>query len=122
MLRFGRLLKSFKYAGKGIFYAFREEQNIKIHFLLAIVAILLAIYFQISIGEIIALVVVISLVLVAELINTVLERIVDIIKPRMHPYAKSIKDMQAGTVLVAAAAALVVGLLIFAPRVWQIFF
>jgi len=122
VLRFGRLLKSFKYAGKGIFYAFREEQNIKIHFLLAIVAILLAIYFQISIGEIIALVVVISLVLVAELINTVLERIVDIIKPRMHPYAKSIKDMQAGTVLVAAAAALVVGLLIFAPRVWQIFF
>ncbi len=122
MLRFVRLLKSFKYAGKGIFYAFREEQNVKIHFLLATVAILLAIYFQISIEEIIALVIVIALVLVAELINTVLERIVDIIKPRMHPYAKSIKDMQAGVVLIASAAAVVVGLLIFAPRVWQIFF
>lgn len=122
MLNFFRLLKSFKYAGKGIFYAFREEQNIKVHFLLATIAILLAIYFQVSIGEVIALVIVISLVLVAELINTVLERVVDIIKPRMHPYAKSIKDMQAGMVLIASLAAVVVGLLIFAPRVWQIFF
>ena len=85
-------------------------------------AIVLAVYFRISIGEVIALVVVITMVIVAELANTILERIVDIIKPRMHPYAKSIKDMQAGMVLVAAAAALVVGLLIFAPRVWQIFF
>ena len=122
MLKLGRLLKSFKYAGKGIFYAFREEQNIKIHFLVAILAILLAIYFKISTGEIIALVVVISLVIVAELINTVLERIVDIIKPRMHPYAKSIKDMLAGMVLMASVGAAVVGLIIFAPRVWQIFF
>ena len=122
MLRIGRLLKSFKYAGKGIAYAWREEQNIKVHFLLAVLAIVLAVYFRISIGEVIALVVVITMVIVAELANTILERIVDIIKPRMHPYAKSIKDMQAGMVLVAAAAALVVGLLIFAPRVWQIFF
>ncbi|MFH2104965.1 MAG: diacylglycerol kinase family protein [Parcubacteria group bacterium] len=122
MLKFVRLLKSFKYAGKGIFYAVREEQNMKIHFLLAIVIVLLAVYFEISVGEVVALVIVIALVLITELVNTVLERIVDIIKPRMHPYAKSIKDMQAGVVLIASVTAVVVGLLIFAPRVWQIFF
>jgi len=117
----GRVLLSFKYAFKGITHALREEQNMRVHFLAVAVVVVLAIFFQVSAIEAIVLVVVAALVIMAELINTALERVVDVIKPRMHPYAKSIKDMQAAMVLMASLAALVVGLIIFLPKVLELF-
>jgi diacylglycerol kinase len=120
-IKLRRLLQSFKYAFKGIVYSFKEEQNIKIHFFIAVIVIFLAVYFRVSALEAAALVVVVALVVIAELVNTVLERVVDIIKPRMHPYAKNIKDMQAAVVLTATIASVVVGLIVFLPKILELF-
>jgi diacylglycerol kinase len=120
-IKIRRLVQSFKYAFKGVIYSFKEEQNIKIHFIVTAVIIIFAIYFRISALEIIALIIVIFFVIAMELVNTILERVVDIIKPRMHPYAKNIKDMQAAVVLMAAIASILVGIIIFLPKILELF-
>ena len=120
-IRLGRLLLSFKYALKGIIHALREEQNMRVHFLAVVIVVILAIFFQVSLWEAALLTIVSALVIMAELINTALERVVDVIKPRMHPYAKSIKDMQAAMVLMASLAAAIVGLIIFLPKALELF-
>lgn len=120
-IKLRRLIQSFKYAGKGIYYALKEEQNMKIHFLLSLVVLIFAFIFRISAYEAIVLVLVISFVVAMEMINTVLERVMDIIKPRMHPYAKHIKDMLAAVVLIGAFASALVGLIIFLPKILELF-
>lgn len=120
-IKLRRLIQSFKYAGKGIYYALKEEQNMKIHFLLSFVVLIFAFIFKISAYEAIALVLVISFVVAMEMINTVLERVMDIIKPRMHPYAKHVKDMLAAVVLVSALSSILVGLIIFLPKILELF-
>ena len=60
-------------------------------------------------------------VLVMELFNTILERVVDILKPRVHPYAQLIKDIMAATVLIASIGAIVVGITIFYPYIKELF-
>lgn len=121
MINLMRVLKSFKYALSGLIYAFKEEQNFRVHTVAAIVSIVLGFVLKISFFEWIAIVICISLVLMAELINTIFERIVDILKPRLHPYAEKIKDMMAGIVVVAAALSLVLALLIFLPKILAFF-
>lgn len=120
-IKLKRLLQSFKYASKGVYYALKEEQNMKIHFLLSFMVFILSIIFGISAYEAIALVLVISFVIAMEMINTIMERVMDIIKPRMHPYAKHVKDMLAATVLIGALASAVVGLIIFVPKILELF-
>lgn len=120
-IKLRRLIQSFKYAGKGIYYALKEEQNMKIHFLISFVVLIFALIFKISAYEAIALVLVISFVVAMEMINTVLERVMDIIKPRMHPYAKHVKDMLAAVVLIGAFASALVGLIIFLPKILELF-
>ena len=120
-IKLRRLIQSFKYAGKGIYYALKEEQNMKIHFMLSFVVLIFAFIFKISAYEAIALVLVISFVVAMEMINTVLERVMDIIKPRMHPYAKHVKDMLAAVVLIGAFASALVGLIIFLPKILELF-
>ncbi len=120
-IKLKRLLQSFKYASKGVYYALREEQNMKIHFLLSFMVFILSIIFRISAYEAIALVLVISFVIAMEMINTIMERVMDIIKPRMHPYAKHVKDMLAATVLIGALASAAVGLIIFVPKILELF-
>ncbi len=121
MIDLRRLFKSFKYAIAGLIYAFKEEQNFQIHTITGVVAIVLGFILKISFFEWIALVICISLVLMAELVNTIFERIVDILKPRLHPYAEKIKDMMAGIVIVATVLSLVLGLLIFLPKILVFF-
>lgn len=121
IIRFHRLLKSFKYAFKGLWYTLCEEQNFRIHLIFTAIVILLAFFFRISTQEFLILIIVITLVLMAELINTIFERIVDILRPRLHPYAEKVKDMMAAVVLVAAISASLVGLLIFLPKVLEFF-
>lgn len=77
--------------------------------------VVLMIVFPLRNWERIALSLVITLVLVLELINTIMEKIVDILKPRIHHYVEIIKDMMAAAVLIASLGALAVGLLIFLP-------
>jgi len=119
-IKFKRLLQSFKYASKGIYYAVKEEQNMKIHFLLSFIVFIFSILFRISAYEALILIIAISFVIAMEMINTILERVMDIIKPRMHPYVKHVKDMLAATVLIGALASIAVGAIIFIPKILEL--
>lgn len=77
--------------------------------------------FNVRFLEKIALIIIITIILILELINTILERILDILKPKLHPYAETIKDIMAGAVLISSISALVVGILIFSPYVKELF-
>lgn len=112
-----RITKSFKYAIKGIVYSFKEEQNFRFHVVSAVFVFILMFVLDTSLLEKAFLIFLIGLVIIAELVNSIFERIVDIIKPRLHPYAKKIKDMTAAIVLIAALVSLVCGLIIFIPKI-----
>lgn len=114
MIKIKRLARSFKHAFNGLKYALREP-NFIIEVSTAGIAILLAAIFRISRWEWAALMLVILLVLMLEIINTVFERMIDIIVPRTHPYAKIVKDMMAGAVLLACFGSVAVGFIIFCP-------
>ena len=109
------LLKSFRYAIKGIKYVFQNEQNFRVQLFIALLVILGMVLFKVTIGEAIALFLLIILILVLEVINTVFEKFADILEPRMSIYVKVIKDMMAGAVLISAIGAVMIGLLIFFP-------
>ena len=118
IINFRSLVRSFHYAIKGVWYVFKNEQSFRIHLLATAVVLLLMIYFQVKLWEAVILFLVIIVVLVLELINTIFEKMVDILKPRIHFYAEIIKDIMAATVLVASIGALIIGILIFAPYIW----
>jgi diacylglycerol kinase len=113
MIRLGQFLRSIKYAMKGFAEVFKEEQSFRIQIFASLVVVCLAVYFRVKIWEAITLVMLISAVLVLEILNSILERIVDALKPRIHPYVKIIKDMMASAVMLVSGAALIIGILIF---------
>jgi undecaprenol kinase len=106
--------KSFVYALRGIRYALQEEPNFRAECLIALLVIFLMFLFPVSTGERVLLVVAIFLVLVMELVNTA-ERTMDILKPRVHPYVRTVKDVMAGAVLITTLGAAAMGLFIFWP-------
>lgn len=93
----------------------RNEQNIRLHLLASLFVIILIIYFNVALWQAIILILVMMFVLVLELINTVFEKMVDILRPRIHYYAEVIKDVMAAAVLITSIGAVIVGILIFAP-------
>ena len=109
-------IQSFRYAFNGLKILFTEEHNARIHLLAAIIAISLGFYVQLSIGEWIVLSTVICLVFILEIINSALENLCDLIRTEEHPLIKKIKDLAASAVLIASILALVVGALIFVPK------
>lgn len=109
-------LRSFYYAGAGIKQFFLQEHNARIHLAAAIVTGILAWQLKVSHGEAIALVLVIGLVWVTEMLNTCLEKAMDMITRERHPEVKIIKDLAAGAVLIAAITAIIVGSFIFIPK------
>ena len=112
MIKFRRLKKSFQYAIAGLKKVFLEEQNFRIHLIATLIILILAIYFQIAVWQFIILILVIALVLILEIINSVFERLIDLLKPRIHQYVKDIKDMGAALVFIGALTAVIVGILI----------
>jgi len=114
---FKKLAKSFHYAGRGFYYVLKNEQNFRVQLFLGLLAIAIGIFFRIKLWEIVALIFSISLVLILELVNTIFERFIDILRPRVHSYVQIIKDIMAAAVLVASLCALVLGILVFAPRI-----
>jgi len=121
MIDFRRLKKSFQYATRGFWYVFKNEQNIRLHLIISLGVIILMIYFQVTLWQAIILFLVMLLVIVLELINTIFEKMVDILRPRIHYYAEVIKDIMAATVLVSSIGAVIIGILIFAPYIWSKF-
>ncbi|MEA1936791.1 MAG: diacylglycerol kinase [Patescibacteria group bacterium] len=109
-----KLVRSFLHAIGGFKRVF-QEQNFRIQTALAIIVIFFILFFGLKVWESVALVMMITLVLVLEIINSIFERIVDILEPRVHPYAKAIKDMMAAAVLIASLGATFVGVIIFWP-------
>lgn len=99
----------------------RGERNFQIELFVAGVVILGMLVFDLSVLERVALILCIAWVLTLELVNTAVERIMDVLQPRIHPYARIIKDVMAAAVLVSAGGALLVGLAIFIPRILNMF-
>lgn len=110
------LIESFNYAVSGIIYTLKTERNMRVHFIIAALVILLSLFFDFSRSELLLLFFTITLVLMAEMINTAIERTVDLITDEFHPLARLAKDIAAGGVLIAALNSLVVGYLLFFDR------
>lgn len=119
MKQLQKLIKSFCFALRGIMIVFREEQNFRIQLVGTILVFIGMAYFQLKAWEKIALTLVIVLVLVLELINSIMERFVDMVSPRLHARAMEVKDIMAGAVLISSLGAAAVGGLIFVPRFFE---
>ncbi len=112
-----RLVKSFTYAFDGLKYAFKYEQNILVHTLATILVIIAGIFFKISLTEWLVLALIIGLVIATELINTSIEATIDLVTKDVHPLAKVAKDTAAAAVLVFGLTAIVIGCIIFLPKI-----
>lgn len=119
MVSLKRLILSFSAAFRGISIIIKEEQSFRIQIIVTIIAVALMTYFHLARGEVVILALLIILVLVLELLNSVFERIIDVIKPRMHSYVAGVKDILAGTVLIASLGAMIVGAIIFWPYIFS---
>ena len=114
--------KSFKYAFSGIKTAYKNEPNLRIHTFFAIFAISLGAALGVSIIEWLLLTFTIFYVITLELLNTVLEAMVNMVSPEISPYARIAKDVSAACVLLAAFMSIVVGFVIFLPKIASLFY
>ena len=112
-----RLWNSFSYAIAGIKTALRSERNMRIHFIVSLLVIGCAVFFSISKMEWLLVILAIGGVFSLELINTAIERVVDLVTEEYHPLAKQAKDLAAGAVFIYAITAVLIGMIIFLPYV-----
>lgn len=110
-----RLFQSLRDAAKGIMYVFKNEQNFRLQLAAGALVLFLAWFFPVSKGELIVLVLLIFLVLILELLNSAVEKLADIFKPRLSLQIEIIKDIMAAMVLLSSLASLIIGLIIFWP-------
>lgn len=113
-----RFTDSVNCAIEGILYAVKSQKHMRNHFLAALVILGAVLLLRVSSLEFILLVVSVSFVLFAELINTAIELCVDLVSPDYHPIAKAAKDVAAGAVLTAAVGAAVMGYLILSRYIF----
>ncbi len=111
------LLDSFNYAFEGIIHVLRTQRNLRIHFAIAFLVLILALIVNVTKLELIALLLAVAFVLIAEMLNTAIEAAIDIATTSFDPMAKLAKDIAAGAVLIAAVNAIIVGYLVFAGKV-----
>lgn len=111
------LLQSFNHAFQGLVYAVRHQRNMRIHVVVAFLVLVGSVLLNVTRLELIAILIAIAFVLIAEMINSAVEAVVDIATDEFDPRAKLAKDMSAGAVLVAAIVALVVAYFVLADRV-----
>ncbi|NLJ78099.1 MAG: phosphatase PAP2 family protein [Tissierellia bacterium] len=110
------IIESFNYAVSGIIYALKSERNMRIHLIMAGIAILMSLFFDFSKAEFLLLFFAITFVLMAEMFNSAIEKTVDLVTDEFKPLARLAKDIAAGAVLIAAVNSLVVGYLLFFNR------
>lgn len=111
-------IKSFKYAFNGLRLFIIHDHNGRVHLFAAIIAIGLSFYLKISHFEWIAILSVISAVFVAEILNSAIEKLADVVSPDYHPKIKVVKDLAAAAVLVATFLAIIVGFIVFVPKLF----
>lgn len=116
------LLNSFKYAFEGVWHALKNNRNLRIDFVSALIVIILSVIFHTNPYEKGVLGITILLVICSEMINTSLEEMVNLITNEHRKEAKIAKDVAAGMVLVSAIGAVIVGIFIFAPYISKLFY
>lgn len=109
-------MRSFVHAARGVLFTFKNERNFQVEIAAVCVILFLMLWLPLSSTENMFLILAMTLVLSLELINTALERVMDILKPRVHPYARVVKDVTAGAVFVVSLGALILGLVILLPH------
>jgi diacylglycerol kinase (ATP) len=111
------LLHSFNYAFEGVIHVLRTQRNMRIHFMIAVGVLIAALAIGVERLELIALLLSIAFVLIAEMINTAVEAAIDVATTAFDPLAKLAKDIAAGAVLIATVNAVAIGYLIFSERI-----
>ncbi|MEN6582054.1 MAG: diacylglycerol kinase [Armatimonadota bacterium] len=106
-------MNGFKYAIEGVVHVFRTQRHMRFHFLTLVLVLVVSLVFKLTREEVIILLFTISLVLTAEMFNTAIEAVVDLVTQTYHPLAKFAKDIAAGAVLITTINALAVGFLLF---------
>ena len=117
------LMSSLDFAVSGLITAFKEERNMRKHAVSAILVILAGLVFQVSVTEWLFLLLSISLVIAFEIVNSAIENVVDLASDyHFSMLAKNAKDIAAGAVLFVSGFALLTGLIIFVPKIWNFIF
>ncbi|SEP89699.1 diacylglycerol kinase family protein [Piscibacillus halophilus] len=111
----------FRHAIRGIFKAIQFERNMKIHMVAMLIVLFTGLILTLNAIEWVFILIAIAIVLIAELLNTSIEKITDQIFTGRHEHARNIKDISAGAVLVAAIFAAMIGIIIFLPKIINFF-
>jgi len=111
-----KALRSFRFAGFGIFSLFRHENNARIHLIAALLVVALGILLRLSNLEWCLVVIQVGLVWAAEAFNTSIEKLADVVSPEYHPTIKVVKDLAAAGVLILSLSAVIIGGIIFIPK------
>jgi diacylglycerol kinase (ATP) len=115
--KIGDRLKSFKYAFNGIRMLFVNEHNAWIHLAASVLVIIAGLFFKISILEWAVIIIAIGLVFTAEAINSSIEKLSDFVSPEKRSLIKEVKDLASAGVLISAITALILGLIVFVPKI-----
>lgn len=111
------IIKNFRYALIGLGHILKSERNARIHLIVAILVSVTALWLDLPAAELVAIFFAIMTVFIAEIFNTVVEKMLDLLHPEQSPKVALIKDMAAGAVLVTAVGAAIMGFVIFSPYV-----
>ncbi len=114
---FKHQIKSFGFAFEGIAFSFKKGTHFKIHVIFAFLVAVLGFIFSISITQWLVIILIASAVLAAETANTAIEETCNVLHPEHHPGLKLAKHCAAGAVLILSIAAIIIGLLIFVPKI-----
>ncbi len=114
------ILQPFRVAMSGVVYTFKTQRHMRFHLYVVLIVLLLGMFVNLALREMMVLLFTISLVVIAEMFNSAIEATVDLVQPNYHPLAKFAKDIAAGAVLITTIIALVVGgLLILGDNRWE---
>lgn len=114
-----KFFKSFSYSFSGLASAFKSERNFRVHLICLALVISFGFFFQLSTNEWLWIIAAAGIVIAAELFNTAIEALTDMVSPEIHPKAKIVKDVSAAAVLICAITALIIGLIVFTPKIWN---
>ncbi len=115
------LFDSFRHAFNGLIFGIKDTRNLKVDILVALIVIIFGFVFKITLIEWTVIILCISMVISLELINSAIEEAVNLAMPNIHPIAKISKDVAAGAVLFSAIASGIIGIIIFLPKIIDLF-
>lgn len=115
-LRARSVVESFKFALQGIIYTIKTQRNIKIHLIVGIIVFLTGLKLKLSNIEWCIIIITVNTVIFAEMVNTAIEKTIDLYTEDIHPLAKTAKDVAAGAVFISAISAVIIGVLVFGSK------